>query len=86
MSYVHARIDIIAAMTPKPANALTVYAEPAPLGCELDGLALEPELEPEPDAELAPVPFSWIASCWKAAKLRLLSATALIAKTMPAPQ
>lgn len=48
----------------------------------LDGLA--PELDP--DAELAPVPFSWMASCWNAAKLRLLSATALIAKTMPEPQ
>ena len=72
------------ATAPNPANALTAYAEPAPLGCVLDGLAPEPELDP--DAEPAPVPFSWMASCWKAEKLRLLSATALIAKTIPAPQ
>ena len=32
----------------------------------LDGLA--PELDP--DAEPEPVPFSWMASCWKAAGLK----------------
>lgn len=76
------RSDITAAMVPNPTNALIAYAEPAPLGCVLDGLAPVPD----PDEEAAPVPFSCMASCWKAAKLRLLSATALIAKTMPAPQ
>lgn len=75
------RSDTAAATVPNPNNALIVYAKPAPLGCVLDGLAL-----PDPDPEPALVPFSCMASCWKAAKLRLLSATALIAKTMPAPQ
>jgi len=60
-------------------------------------LILAPLLDPLPEAvgetdepeEVAVdelVPLSWMASAWKAAKLRVLSATAFMANTIPEPQ